>query len=267
MKLLVIGGGNMGLTYAKGIHNANLLGEAIMVLEKGADNVSTLQKKEPQFNVFENARDCVSIADIIMVAVKPFHCESVFETIKPFVRENQVIISVMAGVKISTIQNGLGLEKVIRSMPNLPAMINKGMTTFTGSQQVSSAELDIVKNLLGSTGKAIKVDSEDEIDKSTGLSGSGSAYIFYFMEAMMESAKEMGFSEEEAKAITCQTFDGAVDLFRQKTDSTSEWIDKVCSKGGTTIAAINTFEDNEVKANIKKGIFAAYNRAVELGNS
>ena len=87
------------------------------------------------------------------------------------------------------------------------------------------------------------------------------------MEAMMESAKEMGFSEEEAKAITTQTFDGAVDLFRQKEETTSAWINKVCSKGGTTRAAINTFEEENVKAKIKKGIFAAYNRAVELGNS
>jgi len=267
MKLLVIGGGNMGLTYAKGIHNAQLLSDAIMVLEKGTENVDRLKKAEPQFNVFENPEDCVSTADIIMVAVKPFHCADVFKIIKPFVREDQVIISVMAGVKISTIQTALGLDKIIRSMPNLPAMINKGMTTFTGSDQVSKEEIEIVKGLLGSTGKAIQVKSEEEIDKSTGLSGSGSAYIFYFMEAMMESAKEMGFSDEDAKTITCQTFDGAVDLFNQKNDSTSEWIDRVCSKGGTTIAAINKFEDNNVKLNIKKGIFAAYHRAVELGNA
>ena len=152
-------------------------------------------------------------------------------------------------------------------MPNLPAMINKGMTTFTGSEQVSEEELIIVEKLLSSTGKAIKVKTEDDIDKTTGLSGSGSAYIFYFMEAMMESAKEMGFSEKEAKEITTQTFGGAVDLFSQKEETTSAWINKVCSKGGTTIAAINTFEDKHVKENIKKGIFAAYNRAVELGNS
>ena len=83
----------------------------------------------------------------------------------------------------------------------------------------------------------------------------------------MEAAKEMGFEEDVAKAITTQTFGGAVDLFQQKEETTRGWINKVCSKGGTTRAAIDTFEDQEVKAKIKKGIFAAYNRAVELGNS
>lgn len=257
----------MGLTYAKGIDNSKLLGESIMVLEKGEESVNRLKNNEPQFDVYSDPKDCVGQADIIMVAVKPFHSEEVFKSIAPFVTNNQLVISVMAGVKIETIKNGLKLNKVVRSMPNLPAMINKGMTTFTGSSEVSKEELKTVEKLLSSTGESIFVPTEDDIDKSTGLSGSGSAYIFYFMEAMMESAKEMGFSEEDAKKITCQTFDGAVDLFRQKTDTTSEWIDKVCSKGGTTIAAINTFEENNVKADIKKGIFAAYNRAVELGNS
>ena len=267
MKLLVIGGGNMGLTYAKGIHNAQLLGEEIMVLQKSEESIARLKKEEPQFKIFSSAEDCVPDADIIMIAVKPFHSEDLFKQIKPFVKKDQLIISVMAGVKISTIQDGLGLDKIIRSMPNLPAMINQGMTTFTGSDKVSNEELKIVEKLLSSTGKAIKVKTEDDIDKTTGLSGSGSAYIFYFMEAMMESAKEMGFTEEEAKAITTQTFGGAVDLFRQKEETTSAWINKVCSKGGTTRAAINTFEEENVKAKIKKGIFAAYNRAVELGNS
>lgn len=267
MKLLVIGGGNMGLTYAKGIDNSKLLGDSIMVLEKGEESVDRLKKNEPQFEVYSDPKDCVPQADIIMVAVKPFHAEEVFKSIAGFVSDKQLVISVMAGVKIETIQKGLNLTKVVRSMPNLPAMINKGMTAFTGSSSVSKEELQTVEKLLSSTGESIFVSTEDDIDKSTGLSGSGSAYIFYFMEAMMESAKEMGFSEEEAKKFTCQTFDGAVDLFRQKSDTTSEWIDKVCSKGGTTIAAINTFEENNVKADIKKGIFAAYNRAVELGNS
>jgi len=257
----------MGLTYAKGIHNAQLLGEEIMVLEKSEESINILKNEEPQFKGYTSAEQCVPQADIIMIAVKPFHSDDVFKQIVPFVKNEQLIISVMAGVKISTIQVGLGLDKVIRSMPNLPAMINKGMTTFTGSEQVSEEELIIVEKLLSSTGKAIKVKTEDDIDKTTGLSGSGSAYIFYFMEAMMESAKEMGFSEKEAKAITTQTFGGAVDLFSQKEETTSAWINKVCSKGGTTIAAINTFEDKHVKENIKKGIFAAYNRAVELGNS
>mgnify|MGYP001213794178 FL=1 len=266
MKLVVIGGGNMGLTYAKGIHQAGLLSEKISILEQG-DVFTQLVKSEPDFNVYENAKDCIGNADILLIAVKPFHAKDVFESIKNYISKNQVVISVMAGVRISTIVRGLGLEKIVRSMPNLPAMIGKGMTAFTSSKNLSNEEEKIVVQILESTGEVIQVKTEDDIDKSTGLSGSGTAYILYFMEGLINAAKEFGFSEEEAKKIVSQTFDGAVELYRRNELSTSEWIEKVCSKGGTTIEAINSFESNNVKDSIKKGAFAAYKRALELGNS
>lgn len=267
MKLTVIGGGNMGLTYAKGIDQSGITGEKISVLEKGTENIERLKQKEPQFEVYETPEKCVKESDLIMLAVKPFHINEVFESIKPYTNPNQIVISLMAGVKIETMQKGLGLSKVVRSMPNLPAMIGKGMTTYTSSKEVTADEVKLVGELLGSTGDAIPVNTEEDIDKSTGLSGSGSAYIFYFMEGLMNAAAEFGFNEEDSKRIVTQTFDGAVELFRQNEDSTSTWIDRVCSKGGTTIAAINSFEENNVKEFIKKGAYAAYHRAVELGNS
>lgn len=266
MKLTVIGGGNMGLTYAKGIHKAGLLGETISILDKG-DGFETLKSNEPDFHLFNVAGDCIETADIILIAVKPFHAQGVFDEIKSLTNSKQLIISVMAGVKLATIQDGLGIEKIVRCMPNLPAMIGKGMTGFSSSKSVTSEEEEIVVKLLSSTGEAIKLATEDDIDKITGLSGSGTAYILYFMEGLINAAKEFGFSDESAKKIVTQTFDGAVELFRQNELSTSEWIDKVCSKGGTTIEAINSFESNNVKESIKKGSVAAYKRAIELGNS
>ena len=266
MKLVVIGGGNMGLTYAKGIHQAGLLNEKISILEKG-DGYTQLLETESDFNIFETPEHCIANADIILVAVKPFHAKDVFEEIKSLTNEKQLIISVMAGVKITNIQNALGLNKIVRCMPNLPAMIGKGMTGFTSSESVTLKEEKIVNKLLSSTGETLKVETEDDIDKITGLSGSGTAYILYFMEGLINAAKDFGFSDEEAKKIVTQTFDGAVELFRKNDLSTSEWIEKVCSKGGTTIEAINSFERNNVKDSIKKGAFAAYKRALELGNS
>lgn len=266
MKLTVIGGGNMGLTYAKGIHKAGILGERISILDKG-NGFEHLKANEPDFTIFNSPKNCIANADIILIAVKPFHAQDVFKEIRSLTNENQLILSVMAGVKISTIQNGLKVQKVVRSMPNLPAMIGMGMTAFTSSDKVTPKEENMVSKLLGSTGKAIKVKSEDAIDKSTGLSGSGTAYILYFMEGLLNAAAEFGFTNDEAKKIITQTFDGATELFRQNELSTSEWIDKVCSKGGTTIEAIKSFESNNVKDSIKKGAIAAYNRAVELGNS
>ena len=267
MKLTVIGGGNMGLTFAKGIHTAGLLGEQIRILEKGEDSISRLKNQEKDFLVFDNAQACISDAEIIILAIKPFHAKEVFENIKPLIKSNQLIISLMAGVTIDTIKSGLGLSKIVRTMPNLPAMIGKGMTGYTSSDEVTSSDIELIEKILASTGESVALNTEDDIDKITGLSGSGSAYIFYFMEAMMNSAKDFGFGDEDAKKIATQTFEGAVELFKQNNLSTSEWIDKVCSKGGTTIAAIDSFEQFKIKSNISQGIKAAYERAVELGKT
>lgn len=265
MKLTIIGGGNMGLTFAKGIHADGLLGEKISILEKGDTAVNKLKIKEEDFLVFDDPAKCISDADIVILAVKPFHVKEVFESVKDLVQDKQLFISLMAGVKIDTIKDGLGASKVVRCMPNLPAMIGVGMTGYTASKEVSKADLETVEAILSSTGKSVLVDSEDEIDKITGLSGSGSAYVFYFMEAMMNSALEFGFNERDAKKIITQTFEGAVELYKQNDSSTAEWINKVCSKGGTTIAAIDSFERNEIKKDISAGVSAAYKRAVELG--
>ena len=121
-----------------------------------------------------------------------------------------------------------------------------------------------VKNLLDTTGESIHVSSEKEIDASTGISGSGPAYVFYFMQSMMEAARQMGFSPEDSKVLVSQTFEGAIKLFNESNLSPQSWMDKVASKGGTTQAALDSMEDNNVNELIKEAAFSAFKRAVEL---
>lgn len=123
----------------------------------------------------------------------------------------------------------------------------------------------MVRNLLDTTGASIHVSNENYIDKSTGISGSGPAYVFYFMQSMMEAARKMGFSDNDAKVLVSHTFEGAVELFNQGDISPAKWMDKVASKGGTTQAALDSMEDNNVNELIKEAAYAAFNRAVELG--
>ena len=123
----------------------------------------------------------------------------------------------------------------------------------------------MVRNLLDTTGSSIHVSNESFIDKSTGISGSGPAYVFYFMQSMMEAARKMGFSENDSKVLVSHTFEGAVELFSQHDISPAKWMDKVASKGGTTQAALDSMADNNVNELIKEAAFAAFNRAVELG--
>ena len=171
----------------------------------------------------------------------------------------------MAGVKIETICDSLGVKKVIRAMPNLPAQIGMGMTAFTSSNEVTRIELVMVQNLLNTTGKTIYVENEKAIDASTAISGSGPAYVFYFMDAMMKAAKGMGFNESEAELLVSQTFKGAVDLYNKNNFSCEEWIAKVSSKGGTTEAAMASYHDKKLNENIITGAQAAFDRAEELG--
>jgi pyrroline-5-carboxylate reductase len=265
MKVLVIGAGNMGLTYAEGMSKSKLLKKKnIMVLDSSEDKWRELDQIS-HFDAFKELEDCVPQADIIFIAVKPFHAEKLFETIKPIVNTQQILISIMAGTTIATIKELTGLTKIVRAMPNLPAKIGKGLTSFVASAEVSRIEMLTVESLLDTTGKSILVSDENFIDASTGISGSGPAYVFYFMQSMMDAALQMGFSKNVSKILVSQTFTGAIELFNQNNLSPNSWMEKVASKGGTTRAALDSMDDNNVGELIKQAAFAAFDRAVEMG--
>jgi pyrroline-5-carboxylate reductase len=215
--------------------------------------------------VYQNLEDCLPKSDIVFIAVKPYHSEGLFNEMKKHINPDQIFVSMMAGITLDTIKNGLGIPKVIRTMPNLPAKVGKGVTSFTETEEVSRVELLMVRNLLDTTGVSIRVQNEQFIDKSTGISGSGPAYVFYFMQSMLEAAKKMGFSDNDSKVLVTYTFDGAVELFKQHDLTPNNWMDRVASKGGTTQAALQSMQDNDVKELIKEAAFAAFDRAVELG--
>ncbi|MFD1096299.1 pyrroline-5-carboxylate reductase [Salegentibacter chungangensis] len=265
MKVLVIGAGNMGLTYAEGMAQSSLLNRRnLMIFDKSAEVITTLSKID-HFDVFDNIEDCLPQADVVFIAVKPYHCDDLFKEIKGMVNDQQIFVSLMAGVTIGKIQEGLGVKKVVRSMPNLPAQVGKGVTSYTEAKEVSRVELLMVRNLLDTTGASIHVESENFIDASTGISGSGPAYVFYFMNSMLEAALKMGFSKNDSKVLVSQTFEGAVKLFNESDLSAKTWMERVASKGGTTRAALDSMEDNNVEELIKDAAYAAFNRAVELG--
>lgn len=184
---------------------------------------------------------------------------------KAKINNQQIFVSLMAGIKIEYIQEHLTVKKVVRTMPNLPAKVGYGVTSFTESQSVSRVELLMIRNLLDTTGTSIHVNSEEYIDKSTGISGSGPAYVFYFMQSMLEAAKQMGFSDYDSKVLVSSTFEGAVKLFNDADLTPETWMNRVASKGGTTRAALDSMKENNVNQLIKDAAYAAFNRAVELG--
>ncbi|MFD2917426.1 pyrroline-5-carboxylate reductase [Psychroserpens luteus] len=265
MKVLVIGAGNMGLTYSEGMADSSLLGkQKLKIYDTDPNKIETL-KQESKFDVYTSLADVLPQSDIVFLAVKPYHSEVLFKEMLPLVNKEQIFVSLMAGVTINTIQDGLKVKKVVRTMPNLPAKVGKGVTSYTGAEATSRVELLMVRHLLDTTGTSIHVSSEKFIDASTGISGSGPAYVFYFMQSMLEAALKMGFSDYDSKVLVSNTFEGAIELFNQSNISPESWIDKVSSKGGTTQAAIDSLDDNNVKQLIQDAAYAAFDRAVELG--
>ncbi len=264
MKILIIGGGNMGLTFAKSFLKTHIVSkENMLILEKSPSKAEDLRTLDIG-TVFGTPDNYIKKADLIILAVKPQDIGMLFDTIRPYIDDQQVILSIMAGVKISTIREGLGCKKIIRAMPNLPAQIGVGMTVFTSSEAVTRIELVMVQNLLNSTGKTIYKQSEEMIDAATAISGSGPAYVFYFMESLIDAAKKMGFSQSEAELLTYQTFRGALDLFNKFDYSCPEWISKVSSKGGTTEAAFKKLDEKRVNSAFKSAVNQALIRAGEL---
>ncbi|MEM7101831.1 MAG: pyrroline-5-carboxylate reductase [Bacteroidota bacterium] len=265
MKILIIGGGNMGLTYARSFLKSHVTDLSdLMILEKSEEKVKILESEQVGI-IFSSPEECINKADLVVLAVKPQDCGRLFEDIKPHLGSQQLFLSIMAGVKIKSICNMLGVNKVIRAMPNLPAQIGMGMTAFTASDEVTRIELVTVQNLLNTTGKAIFVENEALIDAATAVSGSGPAYVYFYMNAMIDAAKALGFSESEAELLVGQTFMGSAHLLNRDQLSCKDWIAKVSSKGGTTEAAMNIYNENGLNDKIKEGLFKAHKRAIELG--
>jgi pyrroline-5-carboxylate reductase len=256
----------MGLTYSEGMAKSPLLNRKNLMIYDVSKELLGKLSEVSYYDVFDNLEDCLPDADVVFIAVKPYHSEDLFEKMKPMLNEQQIIVSLMAGVTIENIQNGLNIKKEVRTMPNLPAKVGKGVTSYTESKEVSRVELLMIRNLLDTTGQSIRVKDEDFINKSTGISGSGPAYIFYFMASMLEAAKRMGFSDNDSKVLVSNTFEGAVHLFNESDLTPEKWMDRVASKGGTTRAALDSMDDNNVKQLIQDAAYAAFDRAVELGD-
>ena len=255
----------MGLTYATSFLKSHVTRtEDLMILEKSEERAKILATKNVGM-VYSDPAACIAQADLIVLAVKPQDTSALFNTIRPSIDAEQVILSIMAGIQIQTIVAALGSEKVIRAMPNLPAQIGMGMTAFTSSPSVSRLELVSVQNLLNTTGKTVYLEDESMIDAATAISGSGPAYVYFFMQAMIEAAQKLGFSESQAELLVGQTFMGSVHLQNRNQLTCQQWIQKVASKGGTTEAALKVFRNTEVADDIIGGANAAYERAVELG--
>lgn len=255
----------MGQTYASSFVSSGFIkSDDIFVLTRNFSKITNTYNI-PSENFFTEISASFLSVDIVIVAVKPQDFDNLCLQIKDFITENHLILSVMAGISIHNISKKLSVKKIIRSMPNIPTQIGQGMTVFTASHEVDRKDLFIIQNLINTTGKSLFIENEEMINAATAISGSGPAYVYYFMNAMVDSAIQLGFTKSEAEFLVQQTFLGSTQLQNRSNLSNLEWIEKVASKGGTTEAALKLFHSQNINAQIKEGIMQANVRAKELG--
>lgn len=264
MRIAIVGCGNMGMAFAKSFIQYDLVKrDDLLLIEKSTDRSEALRSEKAGV-VVDTIGPRVGEADLIILSVKPQDFSGVHEALQAAIQPKQVVLSIMAGIPIAQIQEKLGHLLVVRAMPNTPAMLGMGITGFTAAKEVDLANLRRVENLINATGRSIFLEDEAMLDAVTALSGSGPAYFYYVVKAMVEAGKQMGFDDAISALLVKQTMLGAYHLINNADKSLDELIKAVASKGGTTEAALQTFEQGFLSATLVAGIKAAQVRATEL---
>ena len=208
-----------------------------------------------------------SHADIIVLSVKPQRLDRVLNGLKDHLKPQALVLSIVAGASIDKITNGLNHATVVRSMPNTPAQIGEGITVWTAALNVNNEQKEMARQILGALGEEIFVEEENYLDMATALSGTGPAYVFLFMEAMVDAGVHLGFPRRIAERLVAQTVRGSVDYYQQRADPVhlARLRNEVTSPGGTSAEALYYLEKAGFRTAISRAIWAAFERSRELG--
>jgi len=264
-KVVFIGAGNMAEAIVSGMEaNGFCAIEKIVMTDLRTDRLHEMEKK---YSIETSAHNrVVENAEMVVLAVKPQVLAAVLKEIAPFLKEETLLISIAAGISCAKIEAALeGNPRVVRVMPNTPALVGQGAAAIAAGTFADQADMEVTKALLQCVGLTVCVEEKD-LDAVTALSGSGPAYVFYLLEAMLAAAEEMGLEKKTARALALQTVEGAARLMKDSGESATALRERVTSKGGTTEAAIYTLNDENVKEAVLKALKAAHHRSVELSN-
>lgn len=204
-------------------------------------------------------------ADIVVLAVKPQVLPKVMPALRGQLRPEALVLSIVAGAPLGGMAAGLAHSHLVRSMPNTPAQIGQGITVWIAAAGVSDAHKDQARALLGALGAEVEADNEDQLDMATALSGTGPAYVFMFMEALVDAGVHLGFSRRVAEQLVVQTVKGSVDFYEHTPNHLARMRNQVTSPGGTTAEALYYLEKAGFRTAISRAVWAAYQRSVELG--
>jgi pyrroline-5-carboxylate reductase len=264
MKLAFIGGGNMAQAMLAGLRTQQFIMSGITVVELDVNKHAALQQ---QFGIkVTSSLADIAACDAIVLAVKPQQLPTLAKTLAPLLT-TQLVISIAAGIRLQDLSTWLNdYQTIVRTMPNTPAQIQAGITGLYAHPAVSKEQIVIADQILRAAGETIWVDSEEKLDAVTAISGSGPAYVFYFIEALQAAAQSLNLSESEAKQLSIATFKGASLLADVSETPVTRLREQVTSKGGTTEQGLLSLENSKVKEAIKLAAERAYARAKSLGD-
>lgn len=264
MKITFIGGGNMATALIGGLLKRDFTAAQLRVVEINADNRARLHS---EFGVQATADLAAGVAgsDVIVLAVKPQQLRELAVQLAPLL-SGQLLISIAAGIRTGDLARWLGSQNVVRAMPNTPALIQSGITGLYAMRAVSAAQREAAQQILAAVGNILWLEEEAMLDAVTAISGSGPAYVYLFIEALQQAARELGFGAEDARRLALDTFLGATRLADASSDDVSVLRARVTSKNGTTERALLSMEANNVKQHIVAAAHAAATRAREMGD-
>jgi len=255
------------------------MGEAMLtaILEKGLStpqvisvsdiDEARLKHLEQRYSVAvtSNNRLAAASGDVVVLAIKPQNLTEVMAELSGQLKPAQLALSIIAGARIDTLRSGLKHDRIVRAMPNTPAQIGEGMSVWTATAEVTRQQKSWAGSILGAMGREIYVDDEKYIDMATAISGSGPAYVFLFMESLVEAAVNIGLPPEMAKELVLQTLLGAGHFAQRSEKGLAELRRMVTSPGGTTAEALLQFEQGRFAELVQQAVNAAYDRAKKLG--
>ena len=261
MTVAIVGGGVMGEAILAGALDRGVVAASdVTVVELIAERREDLAARYGVTTAGE-AGEALAGASLVLLAIKPQELHSLSGKLA----SDALLMSIMAGVRIASLAEQFGHDRIVRVMPNTPATINAGMSVWTATESVDEGQRETVRELLGAIGQDLYVDDEGKIDMATALSGSGPAYVFLFIEALIDAGVAVGLTHEEAEAMTMQTLAGSAAYAQVSEYPPATLRERVTSKGGTTAAGLAELDRGEFRALIEACVRAACERSRELG--
>jgi len=266
-KIAFIGSGVMGEAMIAGLLRQDMAPlSSLIAAESRSERIEEMRALYGISMTQDNA-DAASQADVVVLSVKPQSLGKVFSSVRGHVQPYALVLSIVAGAPISKIAGGLDHAAVVRSMPNTPAQIGEGITVWTAASAVSEEQQQMAQRILQALGEEVFVEDEVYLDMATALSGTGPAYVFLFMEAMVDAGVHLGFHRSISERLVAQTVRGSVDYYLKKKNVAhlASMRNQVTSPAGTTAAAVYYLEKAGFRTAISRAVWAAYERSQELG--